>query len=151
MNRPLFSNRLGPRGKTTSKQSIRHTRLGLEQLEERRLLTSYNLLVSTYNPTGAINSVYAGSSVLEYSEATNLRVAGGVATGDHNLQSAEGLAVAPDGSYYVSSPGSGPKVNGVYTGQVLHYSSSGVFLNVLGANDASPRRCKSAISPERLS
>ncbi len=138
MNRPLFSNRLGPRGKTTSKQSIRHTRLGLEQLEERRLLTSYNLLVSTYNPTGAINSVYAGSSVLEYSEATNLRVAGGVATGDHNLQSAEGLAVAPDGSYYVSSPGSGPKVNGVYTGQVLHYSSSGVFLNVLGANDASP-------------
>src|SRR5208283_1466976 len=34
-----------------------------------------------------------------------------------------------DGSYYVSSDA---------TDQVLHYSNSGVFLGVLGANDASP-------------
>jgi autotransporter-associated beta strand protein len=133
MNRPLFSNRFGLRGRTTSKQSIRHTRLGLEQLEERRLLTSCNLLVSTFDPTGA-SGVNSGSNVLEYSETTNLRLPGGVYTGDHNLANATGLAVAPDGSYYVSGISSSP------TGpnQVLHYSKAGVFLNVLGANDANP-------------
>jgi len=100
------------------------------------LLTTYNLLVSTYAPTGA-SGLYAGSSVLEYSESTNLRVSGGVYAGDHGLTNATGLAVAPDGSYYVSSPGSGPEVDGVATGQVLHYSNSGVFLNVLDQGDTS--------------
>ena len=87
MNRSPFIDRLGRHGKANSKQCIRYARLGFEQLEERRLLTTCNLLVSTFDPT-------AGSSVLEYSEATNLRLPGGVYSGDHGLTNATGLAVA---------------------------------------------------------
>jgi len=125
MNRSSLIDRLGLRSKSRHKRPSKRTRLGVERLEERRLLSVDNLLVSTYNPTG-------GSSVLEYSEATNLRLPGGVYAGDHGLQNATGLAVAPDGSYYVSSLGSGPH----QTGQVLHYSRTGAFLNVLGSSDA---------------
>ena len=57
-----------------------------------------------------------------------------MAPGANGSSQTAGVAVAPDGSYYVSSPGSGPGG----TGQVLHYSSSGVFLNVLGASDGNP-------------
>ena len=70
-----------------------------------------------------------GSSVLRYSDTTDLPVTGSIAAGSGGLSAAAGLAVAPDGSYYVSSQGE-------YSGQVLHFSSSGAFLGVLGANDA---------------
>ena len=53
---------------------------------------------------------------MRYNDVTQLPVPGGVQYGDHGLTNATGLAVAPDGSYYVSSPGSGPEVNGVGNG-----------------------------------
>jgi autotransporter-associated beta strand protein len=121
MNRSSLNELFGLRRSTRQ----RPRQLAFEPLEERRLLTAYNLLVSTFDDS-------AGSSVLNYSEATKLRLPGGVYTGDHGLGEAEGLAVAADGSYYVSNLLSG----GLYGGQVLHYSKSGVFLNVLGASDA---------------
>jgi len=123
MNGSSLRPRATPRGKTRH----RSRPLSFERLEERRLLTAYNLLVSTYDDT-------AGSSVVQYSEATGLQVAGGAYTGNHGLGEATGLAVASDGSYYVSNLASG----GANGGQVLHYSKSGLFLNVLGANDANP-------------
>ncbi len=123
MNGSFLRDRATPRGKTRH----RSRPLSFERLEERRLLTAYNLLVSTYDDT-------AGSSVVQYSEATGLQVAGGAYTGNHGLGEATGLAVASDGSYYVSNLASG----GANGGQVLHYSKSGLFLNVLGANDANP-------------
>ncbi len=65
--------------------------------------------------------------MLEFSEATNLRLPGGAYTGDHGLGQAQGLAAAADGSYYVSS---------LASGQILHFSSAGSYLGVLGAGDA---------------
>src|SRR5208283_641298 len=73
-----------------------------------------------------------GGGVLRYSSAAEPLAEGGVAPGANGSSETAGVAVAPDGSYYVSSPGSGPDG----TGQVLHYSNSGVFLNVLGASDS---------------
>ena len=97
-------------------------RPAVEQLEDRRLLSLSNLMVSTFDDT-------AGSSVLSFNEASKLRLTSGALTGDHNLGHAQGLAVAPDGTFYVSS---------LNTGQVLHFSAAGNFLDVLGANDANP-------------
>ena len=80
------------------------------------------LIVSLYDDT-------QGKSVLEYQiEPTPVS---SVATGDHSLGLAAGLAVAPDGSYYVSN-------DGTFPGAVLHYSAGGTYLGTLGANDASP-------------
>ncbi len=81
-----------------------------------------DLLVGTFDSTG-------GNGVLRYSAAAQSLAGGCVATGDHALGETEGVAVAPDGSFYVSS---------LASGQVLHYNNAGVFLNVLGANDADP-------------
>ena len=80
---------------------------------------------------------FIGGGVLRYGPAAQLLAVGGVAPGANNTSETAGVAVAPDGSYYVSSPGSGPVFNGVATGQILHYSSSGVFLNVLDQGDTS--------------
>ena len=145
MHRSPLMERLGLRSKARGNSRKLAAHLAIEPLEERRLLTAYNLLVSTYDPT-----VQNLSGVLKYSEATDLArqaltkplvqlpfgaYAGtgivGV-DGSVGLESAAGVAVAPDGSTYVSSPGSGPG----RSAQILHYSSSGVFLNVLGGNDA---------------
>ena len=71
------------------------------------------------------------SSVLRYNDGTDAAVPGGVAANSSVLAAAYGVAVAPDGTYYVSSPG---------THQVLHYNSAGVFLNALGQNDSVRRR-----------
>ncbi len=96
-----------------------------EPLEDRKLLSANDLLISTYDDT-------AGQSVLRYDDDTWAPVAGGVTTGDHGLGVAQGLAVAPDGlSFYVSSDASFP-------GQVLHYDMHGDFLDVLGGSDTSP-------------
>jgi len=91
----------------------------LEQLEDRRLM-AIDMLVSLYDDT-------AGQSVLRYDYDTLAPALGGVATNDHGLNTAQGLAVAPDQSFYVSS---------FATGQVLHYSPQGQFIDVLGAGDA---------------
>jgi autotransporter-associated beta strand protein len=122
-------NRLGLRGRSATHQNFRNTRLHIESLEERRLLTAYNLLASTFFDS-------SGSSVVRYNENTHLLIPGGVATGAAAAQTgttglgqASGLAVAPDGTYYVSS---------LATGEVLHFSNTGAFLNVLGAGDTNP-------------
>ena len=52
MNRAPLMDRLGLRGKAKNKHRGSYARLGIELLEERRLLTAYNLLVSTI-PSGA--------------------------------------------------------------------------------------------------
>ena len=125
MNRSSLHDFAGLRGKSRHRPRM----LAFEPLEERRLLTADNLLIATYDDS-------AGKSVVEYSDSTGLQVAGGAYTGNHGLGEASGIAVAPDGSYYVSNLLSGGTYMGYPVGQVLHFSSSGQFLNVLGANDA---------------
>ncbi|MGO9112756.1 MAG: hypothetical protein ACLP9L_26275 [Thermoguttaceae bacterium] len=120
MNRSPLIDRFGLRSKASNKQRDLCTHLGIEPLEERRLLSVDNLLVGTFDDT-------SGRTVLEFSEATDFRLPGGALTGDHGLGQAQGLAAAPDGSYYVSS---------LASGQVLHFSSAGTYLGVLGAGDA---------------
>ena len=88
-----------------------------EQLEGRMLLAG-DLLTSLYEPTG-------GMSVVRYDDSFQ-QVAGGVATGSGGLQQAQGVAVAPDGSYYVSS---------LSTASVIHYGAYGNYLGQLGEND----------------
>ena len=80
------------------------------------------LVVATYDDTD-------GKSVLAYQTAPSL--AASVATGDHGLGTAQGLAVATDGTYYVSSTAN-------YPGAVLHYSATGTYLDTLGENDGTP-------------
>ncbi len=122
-----FLPRATSRPTSTSRKRINRAnslRRRFEPLEDRKLLSANDLLISTYDDT-------AGMSVLRYDD-TWTPVAGGVATNDNGLGVAQGLVVAPDGmSFYVSSDASFP-------GQVLHYDMAGNFLDVLGANDASP-------------
>ena len=113
MHRARLLERLGLRSKARGKQRNLSARLRVEPLEERRLLTAYNLLVSTFNDS-------SGKSVLEYNDATDLRLPTGAFTGYNGLTNADGLAVAPDGSFYVSVS-SGPDGS---SGEVLHYSQA---------------------------
>ena len=101
------------------RRPVRTHRLGshIEPLEQRMLLAG-DLLVSVYDST-------AGQSVLRYDDSFQ-PVSGGVATNTQGLTSPQGLVVAPDGTFYVSS---------LTTAQVLHFSRDGSFLDVLGAND----------------
>ncbi len=108
---------------TRSAARGRQYRARFEPLEQRNLLSINNLVVATYDNTN-------GASVLDY-QVELAPLASSVATGDHGLGTAQGLAVAPDGSYYVSST-----VN--YPGAVLHYSASGSYLGTLGENDGNP-------------
>lgn len=82
-----------------------------------------DLLVSSYD-----NS--AGLTVLRYDQNTFTPVPGTVATGDNGLGVAQGLAVAPDGSFYVSSNGS--------TVGVMHYSHSGTLLDTVSGTFFAP-------------
>src|SRR5262249_948902 len=95
----------------------RWSRAAVEQLESRVLLAG-DLFVSLYDPT-------AGMSVLHYDSANN--VIGGVETGEGGLGPAQSVAVAPDGTLFVSS---------LNTGSVLHFSADGEYLDTLGAADA---------------
>lgn len=79
-----------------------------------------DLLVSVFDDTG-------GLSVLRYDDTFN-PVAGGVATGPA-VGMVQGVAVAPDGTFYVSS---------LFAGGVLHYANDGSLLGMLGAGDATP-------------
>ncbi len=98
-------------------------RLG-SQIEplERRMLLAADFLVSVYDSTD-------GLSVLRYDD--NFQpTAGGVASDpdmlETGLTSPQGLAVAPDGTFYVSS---------LTTANVLHFDHDGNFIGELGAND----------------
>src|SRR4051794_14124537 len=103
-------------GRTASRTAAKRAsrprffRAHLEPLEDRNLLSvnpvTDDLLVATFDDT-------FGSSVLRYNETSNLRVPVGVYTGNNGLGHAEGLAVAPDGTFYVSS---------LNNHEVLHYS-----------------------------
>ena len=64
------------------------------------------------------------NEVLRYTESTTyplLPTTGGV-SGDANLSGPQGVAVAPDGTFYASSN----------SGRVVHYSNAGAFLGFLG-------------------
>ena len=90
-------------------------RATIEVLEDRQLLSGQDLLVSVYDDT-------AGKSVLRYNDVTYTPAAGTVATGDNFLYSPQGVAVASDGSFYVSNPAA-------YG--VSHYSNAGVFIDAI--------------------
>lgn len=88
--------------------------------------TPTGLALAPAVPTDLINSgleATDGLSVVRYNNPTNIRVNGGAAEGDHGLGNAQGLVVAPDGSYYVSSRD---------TANVQHYSNTGVYIDSLG-------------------
>ncbi len=89
----------------------------LELLETRTMLTS-DMLVSVFDDTG-------GLSVLRYDDQFQ-PVAGGVST-SATVGMVQGMAVADDGSFYVSS---------LISGQVFHYDTAGNLLGALGAGDA---------------
>ncbi len=119
MHRSPLMGRFGLHSKASNRSRASDTRLGFEPLEERRLLSASDLVITTVD--GTVN----GNSVLRYNEATKSPVAGSVAYGDDNaLYYATGAVAAPDGSYYVSSIGTG----------VLHFADSGQLLGVLGTN-----------------
>ena len=94
----------------------------LELLEDRRLLSGENLLIGQYEPSG-------GKSVLRYDQSF-APTSGTVPYLDHGLSTSAGLAVAPDGSFYVSSDDFV-----TFQGKVLHYSNSGAYLDTLGQSD----------------
>ena len=72
---------------------------------------------------------FTGGGVARYSTAAQAVVGGGVGFDDNGDYATSGVAVAPDGSFYVSS---------LETGQVLHYSNAGVFLNFLDTPPNNP-------------
>jgi hypothetical protein len=120
----MYRHTINPRPSASSRRNRRAMRAksfrtGFEPLEERHLLSASNLLVSTFDDT-------AGSSVLVYNETTRLRAPGGNLTSENGLGMAQGVAVATDGSYYVSS---------LASGRVLHYENSGKYLGFLGDGD----------------
>ncbi len=86
------------------------------------MLSATDLLVSGFEDTG-------GEYVTRYNDVTHTPVPGGIAGGfgPNDLFVAQGIATAPDGTFYVSS---------LFTGKVLHYAADSTFLDVLGADDA---------------
>jgi len=87
---------------------------------ECRVMLAADMLVSVFDDTN-------GLSVLRYDDQF-APVAGGVATGP-TVGMVQGVAVAPDGTFYVSS---------LFAGGVLHYDNDGNLLGTLGAGDATP-------------
>jgi hypothetical protein len=93
----------------------------IEALEDRKMLSATDLLVSGFESTG-------GQYVTRYNDVTHTAVPGGIfgGLGPNDLVVAQGIATAPDGTFYVSS---------LFTGKVLHYAADSTFLDVLGAGD----------------
>ncbi len=87
---------------------------------ECRMMLAADMLVSVFDDTG-------GLSVLRYDDQFD-PVAGGVPTGPM-VGMVQGVAVAPDGTFYVSS---------LFAGGVLHYDNDGTLLGMLGAGDSTP-------------
>ncbi len=87
---------------------------------------------------------FVDSSVERYtycSAANTFAGVPGVASGDNGLFQTAGAAVAPDGSFYVSS---GTYSNLGYA-EIYHYSNAGVFLGILARAIRSKRRCTSPV------
>jgi|GEM_PF-2353712 len=87
---------------------------------ECRIMLAADMLVSVFDDT-------SGLSVLRYDDQF-APVAGGVSTGPA-VGMVQGVAVAPDGTFYVSS---------LFAGGVLHYDNDGALLGMLGAGDSTP-------------
>lgn len=85
------------------------------------MLSATDLLVSGFEATG-------GQYVTRYNDVTYAPVPGGIfgGAGPNDLAVAQGIATAPDGTFYVSS---------LFTGKVLHYAADSTFIDVLGAGD----------------
>jgi hypothetical protein len=99
------------------KASPKKYRPRIEALETRQMLAGQDLLISVYDDT-------AGLSVLRYNDVTYAPAPSGtVGTGDNFLYSPQGIAVAPDGSFYVSNPAN-PSVH--------HYDADGNFITAIG-------------------
>jgi hypothetical protein len=117
-------------GRNTSNSPLRSSRRAnhfqprIEPLEDRKMLSATDLLVSGFESTG-------GQYVTRYNDVTYTPVPGGIfgGAGPNDLLVAQGIATAPDGTFYVSS---------LFTGKVLHYAADSTFLDVLGAGDAMP-------------
>lgn len=103
--------------------AIGHVACQIESLESRQMLAT-DLLISNYDDA-------SGTSVYRYNDTTWNPAAGSVPAGDNDLSTAQGIAVAPDGSFFVSSTGSTPPA-------VYHYDVNGNYLGLLGAGDAVP-------------
>jgi len=99
--------------------ALGHFTCQIEALECRQMLAS-DLLMANYDDSN-------GTAVYRYNETTWTPTTGSVPTGDNGIGVSQGLAVAPDGSFFVSSSGSLT---------VLHYDVNGDYLGVLGAGDA---------------
>ena len=107
---------------STSLRRANHFQPRIEPLEDRKLLSATDLLVSGFEATG-------GQYVTRYNDVTYTPVPGGIfgGMGPNDLVVAQGIATAPDGTFYVSS---------LFTGKVLHYTADSTFIDVLGAGDA---------------
>jgi hypothetical protein len=103
--------------------ALGHSPCQIEALECRQMLAS-DLLMTNYDDSN-------GTAVYRYNETTWTPTTGSVPTGDNGVGVSQGLAVAPDGSFFVSSAGSLPP-------SVLHFDVNGDYLGVLGAGDAVP-------------
>ena len=120
------------RSRIASKPGSRFSRLAssfrprVELLEDRKMLSATDLLVSGFESTG-------GQYVTRYNDVTHTPVPGGIfgGAGANDLVVAQGIATAPDGTFYVSS---------LFTGKVLHYAADSTFIDVLGAATHSRRR-----------
>ena len=105
-----------------TRTAIRRQHRTFEMLEQRAMLSADDLLVSSYDGNG-VDSVY------RFNENSGATAYGSVSSSDAEDGGAKntGLAVAPDGSFFVSDSS---------TDEVLHYSNSGTFLGVLDTEDA---------------
>ncbi len=116
--------RLGHSTSNSGLRSLRranHFQPRIEPLEDRKMLSATDLLVSGFEATG-------GQYVTRYNDITYAPVPGGIfgGAGPNDLVVAQGIATAPDGTFYVSS---------LFTGKVLHYAADSTFIDVLGAGD----------------
>ena len=109
-----------PQPRKLSANRLQSRLAGAPEILESRDLLAVDMLVSVFNDTG-------GLSVLRYDEAFQ-PVPGGVPT-SMSVAAVQGLAVAPDGTFFVSS---------LASGQVFHYDNAGGLLGVLGAGDTTP-------------
>ena len=121
MNRKSLIGRFAPQFLgNQSAESVVCFRAHLEVLEERKLLSVNDLLIADYDGTG-------GLSVRRYNEITMQPGPGTVAhlnPSEGNIDTPQGLAVAPDGSFYVSNSN---------TAVVDHFSNAGLLLGTVGA------------------
>ena len=119
--------RLGFAGRSSARPDWFHA--GVEPLEDRKMLSGSDLLISTYDS-------FYGQTIYRFDD-TNMPTAGGVATGGaENAGTAYGVAAAFDGSFYVAN-------NAAFPGSIFHYHADGTFDDVVAR--ATPRLFRRSI------